>query len=104
MALRPAEVVRPFTDAFCEAWDQTGVPIPTHFPHTFELWQHAGGAFAGMPEEARQFVAQQVEAAGLDTMNFHLAFGDIGLDDVCRTAELFATEVMPAFADAETLR
>lgn len=151
MALRPAEVVRPFTDAFCEAWDQTGrpteerplrgvdrplviaedgaearriaaeahvkfhasllflwertgVPIPTHFPHTFDLWQQAGGAFAGTPEEARQFVAQQVEAAGLDTMNFHLAFGDIGFDDVCRTAELFAAEVMPAFADAETLR
>ena len=48
--------------------------------------------------------AQQVEAAGLDTMNFHLAFGDIGFDEVCRTAELFAAEVMPAFADAETLR
>jgi hypothetical protein len=29
---------------------------------------------------------------------------DIGFDDVCRTAELFAAEVMPAFADAETLR
>jgi hypothetical protein len=151
MALRPAEVVRPFTDAFCQAWEETGrpieerplrgvdrplviaedgaearriageahvkfhasllflwertgVPIPTHFPHTFELWQQAGGAFAGTPEEARRFVAQQVDAAGLDTMNFHLAFGDIGFDDVCRTAELFAAEVMPAFADVETLR
>jgi hypothetical protein len=37
-------------------------------------------------------------------MNFHLAFGDIGYDHVCRTAELFAAEVMPAFADAGTLR
>ena len=80
------------------------MPIPTHFSRTFELWQQAGGAFAGTPVQARAFVAQQVEAAGLDTMNLHLAFGDIGFDDVCRTAELFAAEVMPAFADAETLR
>lgn len=37
-------------------------------------------------------------------MNFHLAFGDIGFDDVCRIAELFAAEAMPAFADVGTLR
>jgi alkanesulfonate monooxygenase SsuD/methylene tetrahydromethanopterin reductase-like flavin-dependent oxidoreductase (luciferase family) len=151
IALRPPEVVRPFTDAFCEAWEQTGrpieqrplravdrplviaqdgaearriaadahvkfhasllflwehtgVPIPTHFPPTFELWQQAGGAFAGTPEEARRFIAEQVEVAGLDTMNFHIAFGDISFDDVCRTAELFAAEVMPAFAELGTLR
>jgi alkanesulfonate monooxygenase SsuD/methylene tetrahydromethanopterin reductase-like flavin-dependent oxidoreductase (luciferase family) len=151
VALRPPQVVRPFTDAFCEAWAQTGrpieerplravdrplviaedgaearriageahgkfhasllflwertgVPIPTHFPPTFELWQEAGGAFAGNPDETRRFIAQQVEVAGLDTMNFHIAFGDIGFDDVCRTAELFAAEVMPAFADVGTLR
>jgi alkanesulfonate monooxygenase SsuD/methylene tetrahydromethanopterin reductase-like flavin-dependent oxidoreductase (luciferase family) len=146
IALRPPEVVRPFTDAFCEAWQQTGrpieqrplrgvdrpleiaedgaearriaaeaharfhasllflwertgVPIPTRFPPTFELWQQAGGAFAGTPEETRRFIAEQVDVAGLDTMNFHLAFGDISFDDVCRTAELFAAEVMPAFAE-----
>ena len=64
----------------------------------------AGGAFAGTPEEARRFVAQQVNAAGLDTMSFHPAFSDIGFDDVCRTAELFAAEVMPAFAEVGTLR
>jgi hypothetical protein len=37
-------------------------------------------------------------------MNFHPAFGDIGFDDVCRTAELFASEVMPAFAEPAALR
>jgi alkanesulfonate monooxygenase SsuD/methylene tetrahydromethanopterin reductase-like flavin-dependent oxidoreductase (luciferase family) len=146
MALRPPKVVRPFTDAFLEAWAKTGRPVqerplrgvdrplviaedgaearriaaeahtrfhhslhllweragispPTHFPATFELWQQAGGAFAGTPEGAREFIAEQVEVAGLDTMNFHMAFGDIGFDNVCRTAELFAAEVMPAFAE-----
>ncbi len=39
------------------------------------------------------------EAAGLDTMNFHLAFGNISNQNVARCAELFAAEVMPAFAE-----
>jgi len=147
MALRPAKAVRPFTDAFLEAWEETGRPVeerplrgvdrplviaedgaearriaaeahtrfhhslhllweragvtpPTHFPPTFELWQQAGGAFAGTPAEAREFIASEVEVAGLDTMNFHMAFGDISYENVCRTAELFAAEVRPAFAEA----
>ena len=146
MALRPAKAVRAFTDAFLEAWEETGRPAeerplrgvdrplliaedgaearriaadahagfhaglmllwhragiepPTHFPPTFDAWQQAGGAFAGTPEETRAFVADQVEAAGLDTMNFHLAFGNISYQNVARTAELFAAEVMPAFAE-----
>ncbi|MFZ0976341.1 MAG: LLM class flavin-dependent oxidoreductase [Solirubrobacteraceae bacterium] len=146
MALRPATAVRPFTDAFCDAWEQTGRPVaerplrgvdrplvlaedgaearrvateahavfyhslmllwvhagitpPTHFPPTFELWQEHGGAFAGTPEEAREFIAREVEVAGLDTMNLHIAFGNISFENVCRTAELFASEVMPAFAE-----
>jgi len=145
MALRPAKAVRPLTDAFLEAWEETGRPVeerplrgvdrplviaedgaearriaaeahtrfhhslhllweragitpPTHFPPTFELWQQAGGAFAGTPAEAREFVASEVEVAGLDTMNLHMAFGDISFENVSRTAELFAVEVMPAFA------
>lgn len=144
MCLRAAEVVRPFTDRFCEAWEETGRPLeerplrgvdralviaesgeearrvaaeaytafrhslmllwdqagitpPTTFPATFELWQHHGGAFAGTPDEAYEFIIDQVEVAGLDTMNFHLAFGTISFDDTCRTAALFAEEVMPAF-------
>ena len=27
MALRPATAVRPFTDAFCDAWEETGRPV-----------------------------------------------------------------------------
>jgi alkanesulfonate monooxygenase SsuD/methylene tetrahydromethanopterin reductase-like flavin-dependent oxidoreductase (luciferase family) len=151
IALRPPEAVRPFTDRFCEAWEETGRPIEerplravdrplviaedgaearriaadahvrfraslmllwdhagitpqTHFPPTFELWQKNRAAFAGTPEEAREFIAEQIELAGVDAMNFHLAFGDISYENVCRTAELFAAEVMPAFADRASRR
>ena len=70
---------------------------PTRFPATFDAWQEHGGAFAGTPDEAREFIGEQIEVARLDTMNFHLAFGDISFDNVRRTAELFAAEVRPAF-------
>ncbi len=80
-------------------WNRDGITPPTHFPPTFELWQQHGGAFAGTPEETREFIAKEIEVAGLDTMNFHLAFGNISYEDVCRTAELFAAELMPAFAE-----
>jgi len=145
MCLRPPDVVRPYTDAFLEAWEQTGrpaeerplrgvnrnlviapdgdearrlaenaytdfrrklmflwersaIPAPPSFPPTYAEWRQIGGAFAGSPDEARQYVADQVEVAGLDTMSFHIAFGDLDIEHVRRTAELFAAEVMPAFA------
>lgn len=81
-------------------WDHNGISPPTHFPPTFELWQKAGGAFAGTPGHAREFIEEQIEVAGLDTMNFHLAFGNLSFDHVRQTTELFAAEVRPAFADA----
>jgi alkanesulfonate monooxygenase SsuD/methylene tetrahydromethanopterin reductase-like flavin-dependent oxidoreductase (luciferase family) len=146
MSLLPPEMVRPFTDRFLEAWEETGrpvgerplrgvnrnlviaddaaearriaeeaygpfrrslmflwersgVPAPPVFPPTFAEWQARGAAFAGNPEGARQYVADQVEVAGLDTMSFHLAFGTLAYEHVCRTAELFAAEVMPAFTE-----
>lgn len=89
----------PFRRSLMFLWERSGVPAPPVFPPTFAEWQAGGGAFAGSPEGARQYVAEQVEVAGLDTMSFHLAFGTIAYEHVCRTAELFAAEVMPAFAE-----
>jgi hypothetical protein len=37
-------------------------------------------------------------------MNFHLAFGNLSFDNVRRTAELFAAEVRPAFAEVGVRR
>jgi alkanesulfonate monooxygenase SsuD/methylene tetrahydromethanopterin reductase-like flavin-dependent oxidoreductase (luciferase family) len=146
MALLPANVVRKFTDSFCEAWVATGRPVeerplravnrplvvaeteqeakrvaadahrgfrgalhflwdragvapPPIFPATFEEWQRIGGAFAGTPEQVREFVAEQVEVARLDSMNFHFAFGEMRFEHSARTAQLFAEQVMPAFAE-----
>ncbi len=93
------EAYGPFRRSLLFLWERSGVPAPPVFPPTFAEWQARGGAFAGNPEGARQYVADQVEVAGLDTMSFHLAFGTLAYEHVCRTAELFAAEVMPAFAE-----
>ena len=37
-----AEAHAKFHASLLFLWERTGVPIPTHFPHTFELWQQAG--------------------------------------------------------------
>lgn len=99
-----AEAHAGFYSSLMLLWERAGIQPPTYFPPTFELWQQNGGAFAGTPEGAREFVAEQVEIAGLDTMNFHLAFGNISFENVRQTAELLAAEVMPAFAEVGVRR
>jgi alkanesulfonate monooxygenase SsuD/methylene tetrahydromethanopterin reductase-like flavin-dependent oxidoreductase (luciferase family) len=92
------EAYAPFRRSLLFLWERSGVPAPPVFPPTYAEWQARGAAFAGTPEETREYVAEQVEVAGLDTLSFHLAFGTLSFDHACRTAELFAAEVMPAFA------
>ena len=52
------------------------------------------------PAELLEQRLTSVAVAGLGTMSLHLAFGTIAHEHACRTAELFAAEVMPAFAEA----
>ena len=48
----------------------------------------------------RDYIATQIEAAGATYFVCDFAFGTIGHDEAMRSVELFAREVMPAFADA----
>jgi len=56
--------------------------------------------FAGTPAQARDYVAAQAEGAGINYFVCDMAFGDITLAEAKRSVELFAQEVMPAFAQA----
>jgi alkanesulfonate monooxygenase SsuD/methylene tetrahydromethanopterin reductase-like flavin-dependent oxidoreductase (luciferase family) len=55
----------------------------------------AGGAFAGTPAQAREWLAADAEAAGATYLVADLAFGDMSFDEARRSAELLAGEVMP---------
>jgi hypothetical protein len=59
---------------------------------------HATGHFyAGDPAGAREWVAHHRDVGGINYMALELAFGDMTQAEILRSAELFGTEVMPAF-------
>lgn len=60
----------------------------------------AGSTIAGSPETVRRAVAEQIRTLGLNYMLCGFYFGDMKHQDAMRSLSLFATEVMPALADA----
>jgi alkanesulfonate monooxygenase SsuD/methylene tetrahydromethanopterin reductase-like flavin-dependent oxidoreductase (luciferase family) len=94
-----------FKDSFDHLWNLRGLAVPPVITATsFAQWHEQGGAFAGTPEGARQYVAQQIETAGINYMTADVAFGGITFEEASRTASLFADEVMPAFTTGEVKR
>jgi alkanesulfonate monooxygenase SsuD/methylene tetrahydromethanopterin reductase-like flavin-dependent oxidoreductase (luciferase family) len=80
-------------------WDQRGVPstLTGRLPHDFDEWRAKGFVYAGTAAGAREWVAAETEAAGVNYLCVDLAFGDITLAEALRTVELLAAEVMPHF-------
>ncbi len=101
-ALGIAERVYPrFKASIDHLWVLRGHQAPAIYPATMAELIDLGSAFAGTAEGARQFVAEQIETAGINYMTVDVAFGGISFEEASRTASLFATEVMPAFAGDE---
>jgi alkanesulfonate monooxygenase SsuD/methylene tetrahydromethanopterin reductase-like flavin-dependent oxidoreductase (luciferase family) len=92
----------PWKEHLGHLWQRPGLDVPAFVsgPSTFAEWHRAGGAYAGTPEGAREFVARQLDVAGANYLVADLAFGDMTFDEAARSAELLATEVMPAVAEA----
>lgn len=98
-ALRIAErAYTRFHDSFHHLSRVRGAPdSPLVSATSFAHWQEQGGAFAGTPEGARQYVDEQIKTAAINYMTVDVAFGGISFEEASRTASLFANEVMPAF-------
>ncbi|MCL2418426.1 MAG: LLM class flavin-dependent oxidoreductase [Conexibacteraceae bacterium] len=102
-ATRVAERVYPrFKASLDLLWVQHGHPSPPIYPETIAELIARGNAFVGTPEGARQFIAEQIETAGINYMTADVAFGGITFEEASRTASLFATAVMPAFSSEPT--
>jgi len=97
-----ARAYRPWRRNMEVLWEQRGVPFPLQgeLADEFEILQHHGVGFAGTPAQARDYVAAQAEGSGINYFVCDMAFGDITFDEAKRSVELFAKEVMPAFAQA----
>jgi alkanesulfonate monooxygenase SsuD/methylene tetrahydromethanopterin reductase-like flavin-dependent oxidoreductase (luciferase family) len=83
-------------------WAKYDVPFPlkTGLPDEWDPLQAHGHAIAGTPAQVRDYVAAQAEAAGATYFVCDFAFGTISHEEAMKSVQLFAREVMPAFADA----
>ena len=81
-------------------WTKYDVPFPLKaaLPDEWDPLQAHGHAIAGTPAQVRDFIAAQAEAAGASYFVCDFAFGTISHAEAMRSVELFAREVMPAFA------
>ena len=63
---------------------------------SFDTLITQGQAIAGAPETVRAFLAAQIKECGVNYVVGQFCFGDLGLDEMLRSVELFAAHVMPA--------
>ena len=68
---------------------------------SFDTLIKQGQAIAGSPETVRNFLAEQIEASGVNYVVGQLCFGDLTLDEMLRSVELFSTAVMPRLRGLE---
>jgi alkanesulfonate monooxygenase SsuD/methylene tetrahydromethanopterin reductase-like flavin-dependent oxidoreductase (luciferase family) len=90
----------PWRRALDHLWILHGVvsPLEGKMPHDFDEFRAAGLAYAGTPDGAVEYAAEQTERAGANYLCADVAFGDIAYEEAARTVELFAEQVMPAFS------
>lgn len=86
--------------SFVHLWEARGGenPFVANFPKDWDAVAAVGTACAGSPDTVRQFLLNDAEFGGYTYCLAQMAFGDMSVDQVRRSAQLFGSEVMPAFA------
>ena len=92
-----ARAFGPFADNLSFLWKKYSVPMPPGVASGDFGTTAQGHRYAGDPDGARAWVAEHAATAGISYFSLEFAFGDMTAAEVLRSAELFATEVMPAF-------
>ena len=82
--------------SFCYLHEMHGTPpnSPLNVA-SFDKLIEQGQAIAGSPETVRAFLADQIADTGANYVVGQLCFGDLTLDEMLRSVELFAAHVMP---------
>ena len=83
--------------SFCYLHEMHGTPpnSPLNVA-SFDKLIEQGQAIAGSPDTVRAFLAAQVADTGANYVVGQLCFGDLTLNEMLRSVELFAAHVMPA--------
>lgn len=81
-------------------WEErgSGFPLGGHLPFEWDAAAAMGHGCAGSPATVRAFVEREAAEGGINYFVSAFAFGDLSREAATRSIELFATEVMPAFA------
>jgi alkanesulfonate monooxygenase SsuD/methylene tetrahydromethanopterin reductase-like flavin-dependent oxidoreductase (luciferase family) len=93
-----ARAFAPFTDNLSYLWKKFGVAMPPGVASGTFASAPESHRYAGDPDGARAWVAHHAAEAGISYFSLEFAFGDMTSAEAFRSAELFATEVMPAFS------
>ena len=96
---RPA--YRRWRASLARLWEErgTGFPLAGVYPDEWDDAQATGHGIAGTPDQVRNFVRGEASSGGINYFVSWFAFGDLSAKQVTRSVELFASEVMPEFAD-----
>jgi alkanesulfonate monooxygenase SsuD/methylene tetrahydromethanopterin reductase-like flavin-dependent oxidoreductase (luciferase family) len=93
-----ARAFSPFVDNLSYLWRKFDVPMPPGVASGSFETVPSGHRYAGDPAGARAWVAEHAVTAGINYFSLEFSFGDMTFAETLRSAELFATEVMTAFA------
>ena len=88
--------------SFMHLWrkhNATPVNLAALYPEDFEESQRLGFGVAGTPATVRDYLAPQIEDAGINYLVCRFAFGDLALAETLQSLDLFAREVMPALTE-----
>jgi alkanesulfonate monooxygenase SsuD/methylene tetrahydromethanopterin reductase-like flavin-dependent oxidoreductase (luciferase family) len=91
--------------SFCHLHDMHGTPPASPLNvESFDKLIAQGQAIAGSPDTVREFLAAQLADNGANYVVGQLCFGDLTLDEMLRSVELFASGVMPALRVGQQAR
>ncbi len=81
-------------------WRRSGAEFTLKeiYPSEFSALQAIGHGVAGSPATVREYIAQLEREAGINYVLCQMLFGDMNFVDASHSIQLFAREVMPAFA------
>ena len=88
--------------SFMFLWKKHGTaPMFAAFPEDFDAVHKAGLAAVGSPETVRALLASEIKHSGVNYLLCRFAFGDLTLQESLRSVDMFATQVMPHFAETQ---
>jgi alkanesulfonate monooxygenase SsuD/methylene tetrahydromethanopterin reductase-like flavin-dependent oxidoreductase (luciferase family) len=89
-----------WVSSFRKLWLDNGydAPLKDLYPDTWEELEGMMNGCAGSPGTVRRYALEEAERCGTNYLVSWFAFGDLEIDDVIRSVELFSEHVMPSFA------